>query len=81
MGLGRAALRLQPFGVSTAAARDDAGRTGNADAERLAQRVRRIKREIERLQRMRRLGVLSAMDTDPRIIELETTLAARRGSR
>jgi hypothetical protein len=50
-------------------------------AEREAQRVRRIKREIERLQRMRRLGVLSAMDTDPRIIELETTLAARRGSR
>jgi hypothetical protein len=53
-----------------------AGGFGVSTAEREAQRVRRIKREIGRLQRMRRLGVLSAADTGPLIAKLEARLAA-----
>jgi hypothetical protein len=43
--------------------------------------VRRITREIERLQRLTRLGVLSAVDTDPRIAEIESLLAGARRAR
>jgi hypothetical protein len=38
-----------------------------------ARQAQRLRREIERLQRLTRLGVLSATDTDPRIAELEDT--------
>lgn len=50
-------------------------------AWREAQRVRRLQREIERLQRLTRLGVLAAADTDPQIAELESLLAGARRAR
>ena len=46
-------------------------RADNADAERQAQRARRIAREIQRLERMRRLGILTGPDLDERIAQLE----------
>jgi hypothetical protein len=47
-------------------------------AWREAQRVRRLRREIERLRRLQRLGVLAAVDVDPRVAEIESMLAGAR---